>query len=252
MLNRFIKGLREEYRDTRSSVLISAFSILFCYSLYGWCSDETIEWLGLETAPVELGTSAFFLIAGILFIYSFRHSKSYFFLMFSVAFIFAAGEEISWGQQLMHFETPESIKAHNVQEEFNVHNLLVFNTGDHEHVSKTGWARMLEFNFLFRLGCLVYGILLPLLNLSLPAFNSWMKRIKLPIPPFTLGIFFMVNWLVFRLTLNLIKPNVQNQDYYNMASESFEGLAALSFVLISIYWFQRKHDLFKSIEPLNR
>jgi hypothetical protein len=248
MLNRFISGLREEFRNTRASVLISALSILFCYSLYGWCSDETIEWLGLETAPVELGTSAFFLIAGIVFLYSFRQSKSYFFLIFSFAFIFAAGEEISWGQQLLHFETPESIKAQNVQEEFNVHNLLVFNTGDHEHVSKTGLSRLLEFNFLFRLGCLVYGILFPLLNLSFPAFNAWMNRIKLPMPPLTLGIFFMINWLIFRLTLTLIKPDVQNQDYYNMASESFEGLAALSFLLISIHWFQKKSELFNPIE----
>jgi hypothetical protein len=252
MLNRFTKGLSEEYRNTRISMLISFFSIIFCYTLYGWCSDETIEWLGLETAPVELGTSAFFLLAGILFIYSFRQTSSYFFLMFSVAFIFAAGEEISWGQQLLHFETPESIKSHNVQEEFNIHNLLVFNTGDHEHVSKTGWARLLEFNFLFRLGCLVYGIMLPLLNLSFTGFNAWMKRIKLPMPPLTLGIFFMFNWLSFRLTLTLIKPDVQNQDYYNMASETFEGLAALSFFLISVHWYRKRFDLFSPTESSNR
>lgn len=245
MLKRITNGLSEEYRDTRTFMLISLLAILFCYSLYGWCSDETIEWLGLETAPVELGTSAFFLVAGLFFLVSYRHSKSFFFLLFCFAFIFAAGEEISWGQQLFHFETPDSIKAHNVQEEFNVHNLLVFNTGDHRHVSKTGLARLLEFNFLFRLGCLVYGIILPILNLGFPGFNAMMKRLKLPMPPLTLGIFFMVNWLIFRLTLTLIKPDVDNQDYYNMASESFEGLAALSFLLISIYWYKQRAEIFK-------
>jgi hypothetical protein len=238
-------GLIKEYRGTRISMLISLLSILFCYSLYAWCSDGTIEWLGLETAPVELGTSLFFLIGSVLFFICYRSSKSVFFLLMGIAFFFAAGEEISWGQQLYHFETPEEIKAHNVQEEFNIHNLQIFNTGDSEHVRKTGLARLLEFNFLFRLSCLLYGIVLPLLNHGFPVLNTWLRRIKLPVPPFTLGIFFMVNWLIFRLTLTLIKPDVANQDYYNMASESFEGLAALSYLLISIYWYKQRTEIFE-------
>jgi hypothetical protein len=41
-------------------------------------------------------------------------------------FLFIALEEISWGQQIFHFSTPEEIAAHNVQSETTLHNLDIF------------------------------------------------------------------------------------------------------------------------------
>jgi len=43
-------------------------------------------------------------------------------LLALVAF-FVAGEEVSWGQRIFGFQTPESLKAINTQQEFTVHNL---------------------------------------------------------------------------------------------------------------------------------
>ena len=42
----------------------------------------------------------------------------------SVLCLLAAGEEISWGQRLFGFETPESLKSINHQNETNLHNLM--------------------------------------------------------------------------------------------------------------------------------
>lgn len=39
------------------------------------------------------------------------------------ACVYLAGEELSWGQQLFHWSTPESIKALNDQHETNLHNM---------------------------------------------------------------------------------------------------------------------------------
>lgn len=39
-----------------------------------------------------------------------------------LAFLVVAGEEISWGQRLVGFETPEMIAAQNRQNEINLHN----------------------------------------------------------------------------------------------------------------------------------
>jgi hypothetical protein len=38
-------------------------------------------------------------------------------------FLVCAGEEISWGQRVFGFGTPEAVAEHNEQDEFNLHNL---------------------------------------------------------------------------------------------------------------------------------
>lgn len=47
------------------------------------------------------------------------------FLLYAVAtigFLLVAGEEISWGQRLIGFQTPTEISVNNTQQEFNIHN----------------------------------------------------------------------------------------------------------------------------------
>jgi hypothetical protein len=49
------------------------------------------------------------------------------FYALTIALLLVALEEISWGQRLLGFETPESIKAINVQNETNIHNIGILN-----------------------------------------------------------------------------------------------------------------------------
>ena len=44
-------------------------------------------------------------------------------LLVTLASFYFAGEEVSWGQQIFHWETPESIGALNDQNETNLHNM---------------------------------------------------------------------------------------------------------------------------------
>ena len=41
----------------------------------------------------------------------------------AAALLFVAGEEISWGQRILGFATPDALAALNRQDEFNVHNI---------------------------------------------------------------------------------------------------------------------------------
>lgn len=43
--------------------------------------------------------------------------------LFGAFCILIAMEEISWGQRILDFKTPEGLKKDNVQDEFNIHNL---------------------------------------------------------------------------------------------------------------------------------
>ncbi len=73
-------------------------------------------------------------------------------LLGGLAALYFAGEEASWGQHMLGFETPDSIAEINGQKEFNIHNL-------------NGGA---VFNNVIRqamlLGCLVLGVIIPLIR----------------------------------------------------------------------------------------
>lgn len=45
------------------------------------------------------------------------------FLLFALACVFVAVEEVSWGERLLGFDPPEAIRAHNTQDEMSLHNL---------------------------------------------------------------------------------------------------------------------------------
>lgn len=62
-----------------------------------------------------------------------------FFLVFlAIGVVFVAGEEISWGQRIFGWATPESIAALNAQNETNIHNFLL---GD--QIAAVYWGLML-------------------------------------------------------------------------------------------------------------
>jgi hypothetical protein len=71
------------------------------------------------------------------------------FLLFGLGCFYYAGEELSWGQQLFHWETPEAIARLNHQGESNLHNITpLFNELP---------------RFLITLFCLIAGVIVPLL-----------------------------------------------------------------------------------------
>jgi hypothetical protein len=52
--------------------------------------------------------------------------KRLFLLGFAALFFVGAGEELSWGQQVLEFPTPHPIEKHNYQHELTIHNLSAF------------------------------------------------------------------------------------------------------------------------------
>ncbi|MDX9835333.1 MAG: hypothetical protein RBT36_09010 [Desulfobulbus sp.] len=107
--------------------------------------DRAIEWL----------TFAFFLGAaltglGIVGKHSARMDRKVICILLGLSafYLVCAGEEISWGQRVFGFSTPEAIIEHNQQQEFNVHNLKL--PGIHPRD-------------IFSLYVYLYGIALPLL-----------------------------------------------------------------------------------------
>ena len=84
-------------------------------------------WATYEDLFGEWGQTFFFASACVL---SFRVALSrsrhrWFFVVLGLALFYTVMEEISWGQRIFGFETPEFFREHNLQRETNLHNMLV-------------------------------------------------------------------------------------------------------------------------------
>ena len=137
-------------------------------------------------------------------------------ILLAIILFLMAGEELSWGQRIFNWETPELIATYNIQKETNFHNL----------------ATQLFQNTLY-FGGWILLVLLPLLNLPL---TKWLRNHKLSylvdfLPPqqFT---------LIFATAFMLSDPLLANyQDasgvYYN--SNLFIMLGTIAAIIIILH-----------------
>lgn len=158
--------------------------------------DGFYEWLG---AILFLFTSiAFVLLASkpSLFnqkIISEKYGQRIYFVLFAILFFVAFGEEISWGQRVFNFATPEKLKEMNIQDEFNLHNLEVFHGKTTEGEDKKGLMALLTMHRLFYLTFLTYLLLIPFLYAKISWFRNFIQKIRLPVPNIMLGVLFAFN-----------------------------------------------------------
>ncbi len=78
----------------------------------------------------------------------------WFFGLLAMAALYTCMEEISWGQRLIGFDTPDFFEEHSYQNEANLHNLL---TGPVESWTKTA------LTYLIALGMFGYGVIFPIM-----------------------------------------------------------------------------------------
>ena len=149
-------------------------------------STETTLRLTREDGPYEtVGAIAFF-VAGVvfaaLFTRTWRSDRNWWFLALAVLFLFAAGEEISWGQRLLGWG--EVDRSTNVQGETTLHNLGIFDT------VQGGWLKFPRLFFLFWSGWL---LLAPMLTRLIAPVRRAAASLRLPVPPLLFGLVMLAN-----------------------------------------------------------
>lgn len=131
-----------------------------------------------EDGPVEWGTAI--MLFGI-FVLSLYHLITLWYakkiewklgtFLFVVLFLFAAGEEISWGQRIFGVESGEFFIENNAQGETNLHNLVV---GD-KKINKIIFSQLL-FLIMF-----IYLIITPILFRKYNWFKNLANKFAVPI-----------------------------------------------------------------------
>jgi len=221
-------------RDLRNYVIVMTLFLVLSYSVYLIFGEDTVIKLGEEDSVFEYLTAIFFLVASIFFIKIFISNRNGWFLLLALVLFIGCGEEISWGQRIFNVSTPDCMKGVNVQKEINIHNLKIFNARNN-----TGIAKLHSIVFLYKLFWLTYGVLLPIAAFQIRSIFSITEKVRLPLPPVPIGIFFLINWLIFRITLSFILPPNKMFEYYDTIYEIMECGSAFVFMTLSIYYYNK-------------
>ncbi|WP_371227776.1 hypothetical protein [Roseovarius sp. 2305UL8-3] len=132
-----------------------------------------------EDGLVEYGTAIALLVASFILIRNGLSLRSHgtklavgLTFFYALLFFFGAGEEISWGQRIFGWETPEAMKEINRQDETTLHNLEFGGVALTKHL----------FGPVLTLTILLYLLVLPLLYPRVAVLRRFVDRIALPVP----------------------------------------------------------------------
>jgi hypothetical protein len=144
------------------------------------------------------------------------------YVLLTLATFFIAGEEISWGQRIFGWQTPEPLKQINAQQEISVHNIYGFHQ---------------LFIYAVMLGGL-YGAVVPLVRSLFSARRPRSTLSYLLIPPLCLvpSFFMPFGYRLYRL---LFLPNLSHsRGYAVFVITEFNELTELClyFALVVFAW----------------
>lgn len=174
-----IKGNTHQYTATLLFILITGgYGVMaFNYpAAYIWATYEDMygEWTQTFLFSIALIFSLLLALSS--------NRQRLFFTLLSAALFYVVMEEISWGQRLLGFESPEFFKRHNLQDEANLHNLLV-------GPISTTTKRVIEY--LLAGGLALYGVIYPLLLRIGWRVAIRIESLGLVAPPLYLWPYFM-------------------------------------------------------------
>ena len=246
------------------NALIIFLFLITPYVLLFIVSTEKQKFYFEEDGVFESASAVYYFLSVIILIYLFLTSKlnknssspakhrNYFLLLLALFFFLCGGEEISWGQRIFNLRTPEFLKGINVQNEINIHNLKIFDVVDVDTQSnKKGLARMITPQRVYSLFWLLYCVLIPVLDRYISKVHKTLKKIKFPVVPIWIGLFFIFNFIVsktmevigfFSNHYFLIHSGAEDYNYIFRLTENKEhGYAFLYLVLsISFYFIYNK------------
>jgi len=224
----WLKMFKNEIKNLKFYILIGISVIIVSFT----SGLIALGKLTIEDGFFEYFTAFLFLIISIVFLMLFSRTKRLINLIFCLVFFFGFGEEISWGQRIFNFKPPESVLKNNVQHEFNIHNLRFFTSYNADKKIKEGLGRYINVYMLFKIFWIGYGILLPLISLLYYGFYKNDNVIGLKLPPISIGLLFIFNFIIFKI---LLKATLLKYPHLNIG-ECYEFNEAFIFLLIGLFF----------------
>ena len=177
---------------TKTDILGYVFLIIsFAFGLY--YANTNLNYFdtvyAVEDGFVENSQFVLLLCSSLLlffyFFKFFKHKNIYWkigVLVMAIAFFFASGEEISWGQRIFHIQSSEYFIENNAQHETNLHNMVV----DGEKVNK------LIFSQLLTVLLVIYLLILPIIYRKVASIKKLADLFAVPIVKWHHTIAFLI------------------------------------------------------------
>ena len=201
MGNAWIAALvpEDHYFELVGASSLLATSILFCYGFILARKILDKSWTSLAKQLVYLGLAALF--------------------------FFGAGEEISWGQRILGFETPQPLSQVNKQEEFNLHNLSAWEA-----------SKFLDPDRLFDIFWFLFAVFTPAVALVVPSFKRFASQF-IPIVFWGISLLFLYNYLWAKLARILFSAAYAYEKISigQATQEIKESNYAIIFILVGLF-----------------
>lgn len=196
-----------------SAIAIPTVAACACIYLYFY-QNRVLHWLAVEDGPFEWLTALFYFFAALLFAFSMRgrHIGKLWLLGLALLCIFVAGEEVSWGQRVVGFDTPKLLEQSNLQSEFSLHNLK----GIQEHVRALGLL-------------VVFGLCLfmPVTDRFVPRLRNFYERLEFPVYPYN-----RVTWALLAVLFMVVPRFFRAGDFWlDEVGETFLSVGFLAYGL---------------------
>lgn len=237
-----------------SKQILYFLSIPLFYFFLVKIDTSTLLEIADEDALIEnIGALSFFaasLIFGYLFLQSKGSSHKFlqwttdrniYFGLLAIFFLVVFGEEISWGQRIFGWETPETLGTLNRQNETNLHNLWLFDDKHFDGTKKNFWGVLFSMNRMFSIFWLIFCLIIPILYSYSSKAKSIIQNIGLPVGPIWIGLLFMLNYITFKVAINVGYPAGETHPYQAYIDEGKETIYALIFLLLAFdFWIKSR------------
>jgi hypothetical protein len=194
---------------------------------------ETQRALAAENRPVELASALFFLAGMVMAAYAAVQAGGalrWYLALWAVLCLLFFGEETSWLQHLIGYQTPAFIAEQNVRGELNLHNLRLLHGGELVG-AEFHWRSLFKAQHLFNLGFLAYFFGLPLLASS-AAGQRLLRRAQIPYPGKRLAAFAFLP-LAVSAVLTLLAGTYETKVTIAESRETVCALVILTFLVLA-------------------
>lgn len=221
---RLVPRRKNKYILTTTELLVASYGmvcIVIGIALY-FTDREMFFHYTREDGIVEYSTALFLLASFLICAARAYRARSKpplaFYLLAALAFFFGFGEEMSWGQRLFHFATPEELMKINVQKELTLHNIEVYGIS----------FKKVLFRLVLNSCVLFYFLGFPILSATKAWFRNLTVKYSVPIPTPVQGLLFLI--------LSLSALVIDEGKKWELVELAISCLVFLAFLFPSERW----------------
>ncbi|MEM7462611.1 MAG: hypothetical protein AAF362_08000 [Pseudomonadota bacterium] len=193
------------------------------FVLTGYKSENLLDEDGLYEglAAIACGLTALFLVYKAFYLGQSGKLVLFWTLFLAFSLFFIGGEEISWGQRLIGFDTPQIIRENNFQEEFNLHNSTLIQSSNN------------ALSVILTQLLVAYLLVFPLVVHAFPTARSITDYIRIPVPPLAVALVAITAKLISTQTYRLIYGTTETADVFSLG-EAFETVLELCLCWVAV------------------